>query len=181
MLRFMMGLMIMNKVNQEKLLLMAERLCESRGVRLTPQRGTVLRLIAQQHGAISAYDLLDLLREVEPQAKPPTVYRALEFLIEQSFIHKIESANSYVICHHFDNPSHTSVMLICDNCGSVAESDCATIEAAILDLAKENRFQLRHTVVENHGLCEACCEIVSCEDHEHCSHDHEQPIKTKKK
>ncbi len=50
--------------------------------------------------AISAYDLLDLLREIEPQAKPPTVYRGLEFLMEQGFIHKIESTNSYVVCHH---------------------------------------------------------------------------------
>jgi len=173
--------MTLKKMKEEKLLVMAERLCESRGVRLTPQRETVLRLIAQQYGAISAYDLLDLLREVEPQAKPPTVYRALEFLMEQSFIHKIESTNSYVICHHFDNPSHISVMLICDNCGSVAESDCGTIEAAIISLAETNRFQLRHTVVENHGLCKSCGEIVSCEDHEHCSHDHEQPVKTKKK
>ncbi|EKT53178.1 zinc uptake transcriptional repressor Zur [Providencia burhodogranariea] len=173
--------MTIKKMKEEKLLVMAERLCESRGVRLTPQRETVLRLIAQQHGAISAYDLLDLLREVEPQAKPPTVYRALEFLMEQSFIHKIESTNSYVICHHFDNPSHISVMLICDNCGSVAESDCGTIEAAIISLAEVNQFQLRHTVVENHGLCKPCGEIVRCEDHDHCNHDHEQPVKTKKK
>ncbi|EMI5491677.1 zinc uptake transcriptional repressor Zur [Providencia stuartii] len=172
----------MKKMNEEKLLAMAARLCGARGVRLTSQRETVLRLIAKQHGAISAYDLLDLLREVEPQAKPPTVYRALEFLMEQSFIHKIESTNSYVICHHFDNPSHISVMLICDHCGSVAESDCGVIEAAILELAKQNQFQLRHTVVENHGVCQACSEIVNCRDHEHCDHDHQQPsVKTKKK
>ncbi|EKT53136.1 zinc uptake transcriptional repressor Zur [Providencia sneebia] len=171
----------MKKMNEEKLLKMAERICESRGVRLTSQRETVLRLIAQQHGAISAYDLLDLLREVEPQAKPPTVYRALEFLMEQSFIHKIESTNSYVICHHVDNPSHISVMLICDHCGSVEESDCSAIEEAILALAKENLFQLRHTVVENHGLCQACGEIAGCQDHEHCSHNHKQPLTIKKK
>lgn len=60
-------------MSEDKILVMAERICQSRGVRLTPQRETVLRLIAKQHGAISAYDLLDLLREVEPQAKPPTV------------------------------------------------------------------------------------------------------------
>ncbi|HDN2511609.1 MULTISPECIES: zinc uptake transcriptional repressor Zur [Providencia] len=170
----------MKKMSEDKILVMAERICQSRGVRLTPQRETVLRLIAQQHGAISAYDLLDLLREVEPQAKPPTVYRGLEFLMEQGFIHKIESTNSYVVCHHFDNPSHISVMLICDHCGSVTESDCATIEAAIISLAETNQFRLRHTVVENHGLCKKCDEIDSCKDHAHCSHDHEQPITAKK-
>ena len=109
----------MKTISEDMLLTTAERICQSRGVRLTPQRETVLRLIAQQHGAISAYDLLDLLREIEPQAKPPTVYRGLEFLMEQGFIHKIESTNSYVVCHHVDNPSHISVMLICDNCGKL--------------------------------------------------------------
>ena len=171
----------MKKISEDMLLEMAERICQSKGVRLTPQRETVLRLIAQQHGAISAYDLLDLLREVEPQAKPPTVYRGLEFLMEQGFIHKIESTNSYVVCHHFDNPSHISVMLICEHCGSVTESDCSTIEAAIMDLAKQNQFRLRHTVVENHGLCRECDELTNCQDHLHCNHNHEQQDNTKKK
>ncbi len=70
---------MMNPINQEKLLAQAESLCQQRNVRLTPQRLEVLRLMAQQPGAISAYDLLDLLRVAEPQAKPPTVYRALDF------------------------------------------------------------------------------------------------------
>lgn len=65
-------------------------------MRLTPQRLEVLRLMSLQDGAISAYDLLDLLREAEPQAKPPTVYRALDFLLEQGFVHKVESAT--VMC-----------------------------------------------------------------------------------
>ena len=52
----------MNSSTQEKLLAQAEQLCQQRNVRLTPQRLEVLRLMAQQPGAISAYDLLDLLR-----------------------------------------------------------------------------------------------------------------------
>lgn len=91
-------------------------------MRLTPQRLEVLRLMSLQDGAISAYDLLDLLREAEPQAKPPTVYRALEFLLEQGFVHKVESTNSYVLCHLFDQPTHTSAMFICDRCGAVKKN-----------------------------------------------------------
>ncbi|MBL3369521.1 transcriptional regulator Zur, partial [Klebsiella pneumoniae] len=48
----------MNSTTQEKLLAQAERLCQQRNVRLTPQRLEVLRLMTQQPGAISAYDLL---------------------------------------------------------------------------------------------------------------------------
>lgn len=83
----------------KELLAQAEKLCAQRNVRLTPQRLEVLRLMSLQQGAISAYDLLDLLRESELQAKPPTVYRALDFLLEQGFVHKVESTNSYVLCH----------------------------------------------------------------------------------
>ena len=81
----------MDKTPSQEMLAHAEKLCAQRGVRLTPQRLEVLRLMSLQQGAISAYDLLDLLRDKEPQAKPPTVYRALEFLLEQGFVHKVES------------------------------------------------------------------------------------------
>ncbi|HGJ5873760.1 MULTISPECIES: zinc uptake transcriptional repressor Zur [Arsenophonus] len=149
----------MTKQDQEKILSQAKKICQARNVRLTPQREEVLRLVAAQPCAISAYDLLDLLRISEPQAKPPTIYRGLEFLLEQGFIHKIESTNSYVICHHFEDPKHTSVMLICDSCGSVAESNGQTVETAIIKLAKQTGFQLSHTVVESHGLCSPCYKI----------------------
>lgn len=89
----------MEKTTTQELLAQAEKLCAQRNVRLTPQRLEVLRLMSLQQGAISAYDLLDLLRETEPQAKPPTIYRALDFLLEQGFVHKVESTNSYVVCH----------------------------------------------------------------------------------
>ena len=70
----------MEKTTTQELLAQAEKICAQRNVRLTPQRLEVLRLMSLQDGAISAYDLLDLLREAEPQAKPPTVYRALDFM-----------------------------------------------------------------------------------------------------
>ncbi|PHM51099.1 zinc uptake transcriptional repressor Zur [Xenorhabdus sp. KK7.4] len=152
----------MKTTNQKKLLTQAEAICLSRGVRLTPQRLEILRLISAQPGAISAYDLLDLLREVEPQAKPPTVYRGLEFLLEQGFVHKIESTNSYVVCHHFEEPCHTSAMFLCDNCGSVTEQDAEDIESAIQNLAQQAGFHLRHSVIEIHGLCSSCHETNSC-------------------
>ncbi|PHM38439.1 PerR [Xenorhabdus mauleonii] len=162
----------MDTINQKKLLTQAENICLSRGVRLTPQRLEILRLITEQPSAISAYDLLDLLREVEPQAKPPTVYRGLEFLLEQGFIHKIESTNSYVICHHFEEPSHTSAMFICEDCGSVAEKDAKDVESAIQQLAQGAGFHLRNSVIEVHGLCFSCHEIDSCTDHSTCQHNH---------
>lgn len=134
----------------------AEKLCLQRGVRLTAQRAHVLRLMVDHHSSISAYDLLDKLRLTESQAKPPTVYRALDFLLEQGFIHRIESNNSYVVCPHFEHPSHTSILLVCERCGKVTECHAEGIELSIARQAIDSGFALKHTIIEAHGLCQLC-------------------------
>lgn len=162
----------MNIISAEKILSQAEVICQQRSVRLTPQRLEVLRLMTEHNRAISAYDLLDLLRVSEPQAKPPTVYRALDFLLEQGFIHRVESTNSYVVCHHFEEPSHASAMLICDRCGSVTEQHADGVEDILKVLAMKSGFALNHSVIEAHGFCRACGEVEACTHQDACDHDH---------
>ncbi|MBT0727231.1 zinc uptake transcriptional repressor Zur [Rosenbergiella australiborealis] len=165
----------------KKIIADAEQLCIQRGVRLTAQRAEVLRLMIEHPHAISAYDLLDKLRISEPQAKPPTVYRALDFLLEQAFIHRVESNNSYVVCPHFDHPSHSSMLLICDQCASVTERPAEGIENGIKEQASVSGFTLRHSIIEAHGLCQACATILQCDDQEHCHHDHKNITEPKRK
>lgn len=167
----------MDLTTSQHVLAQAEKLCLQRHVRLTPQRLEVLRLMTLQEGAISAYDLLDLLRESEPQAKPPTVYRALDFLLEQGFIHKVESTNSYVLCHLIDQPTHTSAMFICDRCGQVKEENTDGVEDIMHTVAARIGFALRHSVIEAHGLCMACTEIEACRHRDSCDHDHTETTK----
>jgi len=162
----------MNMTSAEKILSQAEVICQQRSVRLTPQRLEVLRLMSEENGAIRGSDLLDLLRASEPQAKPPTIYRALDFLLEQGFIHRVESTNSYVVCHHFEEPSHTSAMLICDRCGSVAEQHANGVEDILKSLALKSGFTLGHSVIEAHGFCEKWGEIVACIHQDACQDDH---------
>lgn len=162
----------MNITSAERILSQAEVICQQRSVRLTPQRMEVLRLMTEHNASISAYDLLDLLRASEPQAKPPTVYRALDFLLEQGFIHRVESTNSYVVCHHFEEPSHTSAMLICDRCGSVTEQHADGVEEILKKLALKTGFTLAHSVIEAHGFCQQCSEVEACTHHDACDHDH---------
>lgn len=153
------GIVLMNSITQKNLLAIAQQLCQQRNVRLTPQRLEVLRLMSQQSGAISAYNLLDLLRIAEPLAKPPTVYRALDFLLDQGFIHRLESANSYILCHHFGQPVHTSALFICDHCSKVTEQASEAVEDTLQKMAQDLGFVLQHSVVEAHGLCTSCIEI----------------------
>ncbi|MDY0969555.1 zinc uptake transcriptional repressor Zur [Siccibacter turicensis] len=162
----------MDMTTSQTVLAQAEKLCQQRNVRLTPQRLEVLRLMTLQKGAISAYDLLDLLRVSEPQAKPPTVYRALDFLLEQGFVHKVESTNSYVLCHLIDQPTHTSAMYICDRCGQVKEQSAEGVEDILHAVAARMGFALRHNVIEAHGLCSLCVEVEACSSHDACNHDH---------
>jgi Fur family zinc uptake transcriptional regulator len=171
--------MLMDITTSQNVLAQAEKLCEQRNVRLTPQRLEVLRLLTQQAGAISAYDLLDLLRASEPQAKPPTVYRALDFLLEQGFVHRVESTNSYVLCNLIDQPTHSSAMFICDRCGAVKEHSAEGVEDIMHQLAAHLGFALHHNVIEAHGLCSGCAEVEACSHPDACGHDHS--IQSKKK
>lgn len=139
----------------ENLMQKARLLCETRNVRFTPVRERVFELLASQKGGIGAYDLLDMLKETDANAKPATVYRAIEFLTDQGFVHKIESTNEFLLCHHFDH-SHPAQLLICDQCGLVKELHSTTIENELNSHANDNGFQITSQTVEAHGLCHEC-------------------------
>src|SRR5579872_6651908 len=90
----------------------AASLCVQRGARLTEIRRQVLELVWRNHAPIGAYDILGAMQDGHRGAAPPTVYRALDFLMEQGLVHRIESLNAYVGC---DRPeqAHVSQFLIC--------------------------------------------------------------------
>jgi Fur family zinc uptake transcriptional regulator len=129
--------------------------CERRDLRLTPLRLAVLELIAAAEKPVKAYDLLDRLKDDRAGAAPPTVYRALDFLLENGFIHKLESINAYVSCHH-PEAEHQVPFLICDVC-SGAEELCDERVARLLgDQARERGFRARAQTLEVHGICAQC-------------------------
>ncbi|MFC0445279.1 zinc uptake transcriptional repressor Zur [Pseudidiomarina halophila] len=138
-----------------RLVTKAEKLCEQRGARLTPARREVFEILAAETGAVGAYDLLDKLRSAVPNAKPPTIYRALDFLQEQGFVHKITSSNSYVLCSHFDH-QHPVQMLICERCGSVQEIQSEGVYDALRKQAEDQGFQVISQSIEAHGVCRDC-------------------------
>lgn len=133
----------------------AVHVCEERGVRLTDLRKTVLGLIWNGHEAVKAYDLLDELAALGGSAKPPTVYRALEFLMEQGLVHKIESLNAYVGCPHPEG-AHVSQFFICEDCGYVEEVHLTDLEKAIKAQAKKSGFEVKRQTVEIRGQCKDC-------------------------
>ena len=133
----------------------AERICEHRGVRFTPVRRRVLELVWQSHGPIGAYEVLDRLRAERRRAAPPTVYRALRFLDDEGFVHRIESLNAYVGCSTPEH-RHNAQYLICSLCGEVAEIEVDEIASAIQRRAGDFGFEVRRQTVELVGLCSRC-------------------------
>lgn len=140
----------------EELLQSAERACRSAGLRLTEIRRRVLALIASESRPIKAYDLMaQLVDERGRPAAPPTVYRALEFLLEHGFIHRIESLNAYVGCPHPSSP-HRSQFLICDRCQQTIELEDVDLSRRLAQQARAQGFVPHRELVEVHGLCRDC-------------------------
>lgn len=133
----------------------ATRLCAERGMRFTKIRQHVLRLVWDGHQPVGAYTILEALKSDYPRAAPPTVYRALDFLIELGLIHRIESLNAYVGCSHPEE-RHTGQFLICARCGTAAELDDPQIDDAVRRSAGEQGFLAQHQMIEVTGLCPDC-------------------------
>jgi Fur family transcriptional regulator, zinc uptake regulator len=133
----------------------AAQLCAERGARLTELRRQVLQLVWRGHEPVGAYAVLEALRRSHAGAAPPTVYRALDFLIEHGLIHRIESLNAYVGCPRPERP-HVSQFLICGGCGAIAELDDPAIAVAVLRRAGELGFLVEQQTIELRGLCPRC-------------------------
>jgi len=133
----------------------AEDVAREKGLRFTEQRRAALEIIAGAEKPLGAYDVLERLGRYIKNPKPPIAYRALEFLQDNGFIHRIESLNAYVTCSA--NHRHKgSQFMICDECGTVTEAHLCTIPEALQKKAKKAGFKTSYWNVEIHGLCENC-------------------------
>ncbi len=156
--------------NIEGLLDRADAMCAERGARLTALRRRVLSLVLQAPAPIGAYDLLDRLREADGKAAaPPTVYRALDFLMEQGLIHRLERLSAYIGCigeavpghdhedaHCHSAHPHRAQFLICRQCGKAVELDDHDLARALDRAARRAGFSVGAATIEAEGLCETC-------------------------
>ena len=136
----------------------AEAVCAARKTRLTPQRRDVLTLIAATHTAIGAYDIIERMAGAGERPAPITIYRALDFLLANGLVHKIESRSAYVACAH-DHDGMQAAILICDGCDSVAELDAPLAFSALAESARGQGFAASRVVVEISGRCAPCRDV----------------------
>ena len=133
----------------------ASQLCTERGVQLTDIRKQVLELIWADHHAVKAYDLLERIKPLQAAAKPATIYRALDFLREQGFIHRVESLNAFIGCCNLKTV-HQQLLLICKQCQNVEERAADSVMEALKQELQQAGFTSHHQAIEIHGICADC-------------------------
>src|SRR5438132_11016246 len=118
----------------------AERVCKMRAQNFTPIRRRVLQALLSSHRPLGAYELIDELATSMPRPAPITIYRALDFLIENGLVHRIESRNAFLACAHDHDAATMVAFLICERCGSAGEIPASRLAQGITDAARATGF-----------------------------------------
>ncbi|MFD1557668.1 Fur family transcriptional regulator [Paraburkholderia silviterrae] len=139
----------------ESALVMAEAYCRERGEKLTPIRRKVLELLLTSGRATKAYSLLDEMRQIHPGSAPPTVYRALDFLLSAGLVHRIESINAFAVCHDLTQCQH-GILVVCQQCGNVTELHEPKLRQALVAQIEAAGYRLSGDGIELKGVCAQC-------------------------
>jgi Fur family zinc uptake transcriptional regulator len=129
----------------------AEQIAAHHNARLTPIRRHVYKCLLMSDAPIGAYQILDMLDGVGA-AKPPTVYRALDWLIDLGLAKKIESISKYM-AKTSQEEAQQLALLLCKTCGHAEPFDAGPVLESIGDFAKSKGFQKDQTVIEIIGQC----------------------------
>jgi len=140
----------------------AEQHCQSNGGRLTKKRRLILEVLLETDRPQSAYEIADLYHEKSGDSIPAmSVYRMLDFLMENRLVHKLTSTNKFLACSHIscDHAHQRPQFLICDSCHAVNEIGLdSTLISALEKSIDAKHFQLNSPQLELHGLCKGCQE-----------------------
>lgn len=138
----------------------AEQSCSANGTRMTDKRKQVLTGLLKTQKALSAYELANFCKEEFDDSIPAmSVYRILEFLESENFVHKLHIANKYVACSHIScaHAHEQPQFLICDKCEDITE---IAIRKNIIKTLKaqvhEADYVMKSTQLELHCLCKKC-------------------------
>ena len=143
---------------------LAKAQCRIRGVRFTLLRQQIYKLILVANKPVGAYDLMAQLQQLrlsstdshsQKNVAPPTVYRSLEFLLDEGLIHQLTSLNAFVPCCH-PRAKHTAAFLICDTCLRVQECSNLPVQEMMSFAEKDMAFMVHRSVIELSGRCQAC-------------------------
>ncbi len=125
-------------------------------IKITPLRQSILSILWKNKSPVKAYTILEQLSKTKQNAKPPTVYRVLDFLIGNGIVHKISSIQSYTLCQKPQEHTDSELLMICNRCSQVTEVIEPVMTALIEKLTTENHFVTKEKSIEITGLCSRC-------------------------
>jgi len=135
----------------------AEDICHREGTKLTPSRRRILEILADEGRPLGAYDMIEKVAATTGKHPAPiSIYRALDFLLENGLVHRLASRNAYLACAQGHKHQDPVVFLICDSCGAVTEATSKAVHRDLAALAAETAFKPRAQVMEIAGLCREC-------------------------
>lgn len=140
----------------EKAVAHARQVCEAKGIRLTALREAVLRVLTASHKALGAYEIIERMNEQGRRLAPISVYRIIDVLVEAGLVHRLESRNAYFACLSQHENSASMVVLLCEACNRVAETEAPAAWGAIKAITQDTGFSVSATVLEIQGQCPDC-------------------------
>ncbi|MDR2612674.1 MAG: transcriptional repressor [Deltaproteobacteria bacterium] len=143
-----------NRLN--KLLDEAESLCAAQGTQLTQLRRLVLETLLTATGPVKAYDLIDTLRAKGHKLTPATVYRILEFFLQNGLVHRVNALNAFVACSDSHLPAHNPLILVCPGCQTTTEINDEGLYTTIFNRLGALGFEIKDGTVEVRGVCRKC-------------------------
>ncbi len=144
----------------EQAIARARKVCEARGIRFTPLREALLRVLMASHTALGAYDVIDRMNEQGRRLAPISVYRIIDVLVEAGLVHRLESKNAYFACLSRHENGASMVVLICEACDRVAEAEVPGASGAIEAITEDAGFSVSATVLEVQGRCPDCRKLA---------------------
>jgi Fur family transcriptional regulator, zinc uptake regulator len=130
--------------------------CKGFSLTLTSLRKAVLHVLWQTKKPLKAYDILESLKDEQPNATAATIYRALSFFTMAGVVHKLDSIQSYALCGEPETSVCSEVLMVCSSCHDVCEVQGQMVRDAAVNLARLDAFVLNHTPIELRGLCGSC-------------------------
>ncbi|MDF1646784.1 MAG: Fur family transcriptional regulator [Legionellaceae bacterium] len=132
--------------------------CKGFSLTLTSLRKTVLHVLWQAEKPLKAYDILEYLKDDQPNVTAAAVYRALGFFVTAGIVHKIDSIQSYALCNDSETLACSEVLMVCATCHDVREMQDVMVRDAVVRLARLDAFELSHDPIELRGVCGTCAQ-----------------------
>jgi Fur family zinc uptake transcriptional regulator len=142
----------------KRLLDEAESLCAAQGSQFTQLRRLVLEELLAAPGPVKAYDLIDSLRSRGHKLTPATVYRILEFFLQNGLVHRVNALNAFVACSDSHLPAHNPLILVCPGCQTTTEINDEGLYSTIFTRLGALGFEIKDGSVEVRGVCRKCAE-----------------------